>query len=306
MEKVLVEKHDGVIKTSMIDGIDLQNCVIKQDDDCLKDVIDFTLLESATDEQIKGVKKSFDKIINLISRYAHRNMDMPDVIDDAMNAIIVSDSKDKLISMVQRLLKDYASFKNFDFDKNFKLIQNVLENNPDIVLGIFVKGIVYNYYLNLIKNCNKECIAKLVDMKKNNSSFDDMLSYIGKSLPEGTHQNGVYDLSKRMFDSAFNDYYIKGQEHLCTDCKNFLRCPKVLSEFSSSNLSDYDFITDGVQINEDGETSTLIVTGCDKYVHEKNVKRNGSYSLSQLKELRDSFYEDSSNNDRKGSAGRFL
>ena len=77
--------------------------------------------------------------------------------------------------------------------------------------------------------------------------------------------------------------------HLCWEnCANALagKCEKV-TEREKHSISDYDFITDGIQLFDDnGELDTFIVTKCNNYV-KTNQKKKNQEEIQRLKRLRE-------------------
>ena len=81
-----------------------------------------------------------------------------------------------------------------------------------------------------------------------------------------------------------------GYVNPCFTCKNgnTIDCPKVADE--NKHIENYDFITDGYQINSiDGQLENLVVNKCSNYVlQEEKPKPTTKEEIVKLKKLKES------------------
>ena len=74
----------------------------------------------------------------------------------------------------------------------------------------------------------------------------------------------------------------------CATCDNAYttKCEKI-GDTSKKSIRDYDYITDGYQINKNGEVDNLIIFNCQNYVEDKPRKSNRcADEIKRLNELK--------------------
>ena len=167
-------------------------------------------------------------------------------------------------------------------------LRNQIGDSMDTSLYTMVNEIIRSYYkyeIEYIMNEKPEVYDKLIKCYRYDSeSIASTFTNIDKIKDEDIKNHVIYVI-KNIFKHIAKTSY---PEHLCFDCPAGYpsKCPKIYDCWPH-HLGDYDFITDGVEIqyeandkkapgDEDTEVKSFIVTKCkleEKYRAKMKSKK---------------------------------
>lgn len=209
------------------------------------------------------------------------------VIDKGMD--LLSRAKDATdLDTVVRTVLNHRSINNSSsrgidsWYKTRKMYQLV----PNFTKSILTKGIVSSYIDSKIDSWTTEELADVEMQLVKGADLGTLLELKTGQFSESSKENGIFDLSKRVFNDKVHEAYDRSSHVICWDCSNGFpsKCQKV-ADYVKQSIDAYDFIRSGYQVIENGEVKKFVVSSCDCF------GRNASsvpMSNSELKKLTDS------------------
>lgn len=148
----------------------------------------------------------------------------------------------------------------------------------------FIREISKKYFENNLSTLSKDEINKLFDEHLNaNFSYE---------ILENKNNDEVIEMINLIvndaYNSAINNAFNLENQHLCFDCQNALKCPKVLSERNYS-FPKYPFIQNGLITMKDGKVESYLVSKCAEFIKDKG--RDTDMSKKEIKKAKDFIYQ---------------
>lgn len=270
MEKVILKKEDGNVIKSVRKVLGGKELYITDKDGSLANEINFSEIKLVKAKDINEVDKAFKRLFDSLIKLSEIKR-----IYKAMDNLKKIKTRDELLELTTNVFEEYKTFistlkRKSDvstFDSIYSVINELLEDNPDLVMAVFVRKLIISYYEHKIRSLGARKVNDLENLKLGGASIDYMFEIIGETFTRESVSNGIYTLSKKLFADSIDTVFDDLQEHLCAlDCANFLRCPKVLDK---RQIGYYGFINSGYQtFNDDGTLDRFIVTDCEYYERE--------------------------------------
>ena len=218
------------------------------------------------------------------------------------SAIVKCTTREELEKILYRMFNiaiDTMRFsKSYSFlaDNNFKTVmankRKAIEESIDTSLATMVYKVIWNYYRDIIKNLRESEDDRYKEIKKIYMHEPTALDDIFEELKMVDNKEVKACIISAIKDVVRNRFNKKDGAHLCFDCPIGYSdtCPKI-SDMWPKHLEDYDFITEGVEVDyehasemgddlESGNTvKELIVSECKlrEDAVKKNYKRLGVY-----------------------------
>ena len=288
MKKVVLKKENGVTTKGTREIV--SNAVyMTTDENCFKDSIKQSNVETYEIEQVQFLNKQLNTIID--------NMDYKSIEELYGMIKNVKHSKD-LKSIYAVFLTKYAQMlaekyelnvsKSTKIKKIIDMAKKDIQNNFDLVMSTLIKKIIKRYYVNKMSKNSVETINKLEEMKIRNIPIDYLYKEIGEEFSEQSSKNGVKELSSKILLTTIDELYDSKQLHLCwKNCKNARTdCCEKIEDLPKRTIDNYDFIIDGYQIIDgSGEIDTFVVSKCSNYElqHQKKLNVQERRKLKELK-----------------------
>lgn len=291
MEKVMVMKEFGEITESVREKLTSSAPYLSEKETCFNGAIDKNKIKKLKIDHIIQIKS----VINTMIQEVIKNEE--DVIKKLMEILKDIQSRSGLIELVNTLIYEYSNYTlNNNFNSTTKnIIDRIkleLQDNPDVVISIVVKKIIFTYFYNIVFALDKKQINELENAKLSGVEMDYILNIFGVTFNETSKNNGVYRLSKKVLNDIIDIVFDEKQKHLCWEnCANAhpFECDKV-TNIIKKRIDKYDFITDGYQIyDEKGKLDKFIVTKCTNYREEKHREMTPEELASARKAKRSIF-----------------
>lgn len=164
------------------------------------------------------------------------------------------------------LTKMIEKFKEKDF------FNEIIDDNKDLFLAIFINKILSFYYENKINKYSKEELYEMIKKisNKDNSCIDEIF----KSLDEETNKN-FKDYCGKIISDAIYSAYSKSLKNKCWNekCCNANKCNRITS--CDMDIRNYSYITDGIMfIDEKNHIERSIVIDCNRFKKSNYVAKD--------------------------------
>lgn len=263
--RVLVIKSDGkiVLRDNEIKLV-TDKPYLSSADDCLTDVIDSEEIDNTFNNNEKN--DSMDNVLSSLNKAFHSNR---------TNSIGLSDQKLKNMIEKLRMAKNIDDLDviynevigNFFIDSR-KLIADLYDNYPELVLSVMAKTIIESYVKMQLNKTSRISIIDLEIRKVRNESLKEIVNEVLDIDLSKPSTNGVdFFLAKTVCDQLEQSY--KKIASKCFDCANgyVSSCPKIADYpfEEKKDIEDYSFIKGGFQEYLNGVLDKFIVLDCDNY-----------------------------------------
>lgn len=278
MEKVILKKVNGVVSKSAYKSLVSKQAYLEKNENGFSNIIG----QNTGDFHKKDVESISGTIHAIIEEILTVEAGTS-IMDRLYNYLKLAQTKDELLNTVDLLLKSYKQVLELQYvDKrrnntngyskeNVKIIKNFdkqLKTNPELLISIAIKKIIYTYYCNSILQLGEDKINELESLKINGVSIDIMLGYLDETFDKTSIDNGTAELSRKIFYDAISIVSQKVEKHLCWEnCENasVLKCQKIYDKVKKE-IGEYNFITDGYQtFDTTGKMDRFIITRCKNY-----------------------------------------
>ena len=204
---------------------------------------------------INGMLKSLFKYNN--------NQDfLKRMVNDIKSVHSVDDIENIIINFIA-----YYKCKSAIVDKSkLNLVINNVVERRTFITNKLLFNIIDLYYEGFFKKFNNDQLFNIFLM--NGVEFDNFLNDNAESINKNSNSDLERNINNYLDYSIKENFYnnlLKNKKTLCWDCPSnvCLNCPKV--EFKEKKfIKDYNFISDGVQVFENGELKRFPVFGCKK------------------------------------------
>ena len=277
MEKVILKKENGNVIESNVLNQSIKTPYLANREKCFG--IDESSIKTSKETDIHNVLHLIETMLsgvdeNIVKQLMEK-IKSSTCINDLQNGLnFLINSYIKSMDLKVDDSKKSGKHEKKLIDKNINKIQLYLKNNQQLVISVFIKKTIENYYYNILLKFDKEKINNIHNYKLQNDDMNKLFTQMGEEFDENSRENGVYRLSKRIFSDQIDIVFEKLQKHLCwQNCKYACpsQCEKV-ADYVKKEIGQYKFITDGYQvIDKSRSVDTFVVTGCLNY--EKEEKR---------------------------------
>lgn len=275
MENVVLKKINGEVMEINLNKQVSSKPYLVNGERCFEQLIDYSKTSKIDKTVLKTLKKSLYTVIEDLSKSPQGKY----LINHYMNQLKTVQTRIDLKNILLKLIEDYKKIILMGENKYIKCpyspeiscIETTMDTNFDLAISTFIKKLVSIYFENIILNLDNDTLNKLEYLKLKGYSFEQVIFNICEQFNQTFYDNGVYELSKRIFYDVLDNIYERKQTHLCWEgCKNAhpLQCKKITDRIKS-RISEYEFITDGYQeIDKAGNIDKFIVSGCKNYEKE--------------------------------------
>lgn len=250
-KKILIEENQKTKqKTSIIESLELdEHCKFKND------IFNVNRYLKAGIKRMEIKEEDNDFYARLYSLFKSKNR------------------KNDVLNFLHVLKKDFDNSKSYLITKsNLRSYDNLINNNPEILIKLTFKIIIEKYYEQVISNLSDEELYSIYLKVLSQEDISEMINI----------DDEYKELVKSILIKKIISVYKNRFKHLCWEnCENLLNCDKIEDNLKSF-IYDYNFIKDGYQIisiktKRDNKkylkTDCMYITKCDNYVKRK-IKNN--------------------------------
>lgn len=244
--------------SSMVRDLNELHSLAKKNPEMAKNNFVNAVKKKYYNESIEMTRKTINDFLNTESGITS--------IRKAMNYIKNATCSDDLENVSSIIINEAIRNKSID-NKVAENIKSFFEYDPLFVSSVITKSVITEYCSDLVDQMSKKDIINLeVEKVAGNINDGDALLSVDPNFDITSMGNGVFNLTKNIFNAKLDKEFDKNQEVLCWDCSNgyVSKCSKI-ADVGFGSIEDYDFITEGTQVLQGNKVKSFSVTRCQNF-----------------------------------------